>query len=48
MPADSLSVLVYVSALLLVWVPYGLHRKRRDAKSRALLEDSVRARSRTC
>jgi thioredoxin reductase len=43
MPTDSLSVLVYVSALLLVWVPYGLHRKRRDAKSRAILEDSVQA-----
>jgi thioredoxin reductase len=43
MPTDSFSVLVYVSALLLVWVPYGLRRKRRDARNRAVLEDSLQA-----
>ncbi len=43
MPTDSFSVLVYVSALLLVWVPYGLRRKLRYAKNRAVLEDSMQA-----
>ena len=43
MPTDSFSILVYVSALLLVWVPYGLRRKLRDARSRAILEDSMQA-----
>jgi thioredoxin reductase (NADPH) len=43
MPTDSFSVFVYVSALLLVWVPYGLRRKLRDARSRAVLEDSMQA-----
>jgi thioredoxin reductase len=37
---DQVSLLVYVSALLLVWVPYGLHRRRRANRARAVLTES--------
>jgi len=40
---DPLSLLAYLGILALVWVPYGLHRRRRSAKARALLEESRRA-----
>ena len=37
---DPLQILIYLSALLLVWVPYGLIRRRRSARSRSLLHES--------
>jgi thioredoxin reductase (NADPH) len=37
---EPLSLLTYLGILLLVWVPYGVHRKRRSARSRALLAES--------
>jgi thioredoxin reductase len=37
---DPLEILVYLSALLLVWVPYGLRRRRRSARSRSVLQES--------
>jgi thioredoxin reductase/Pyruvate/2-oxoacid:ferredoxin oxidoreductase delta subunit len=37
---EDLSFLVYVSALLLVWVPYGLHRRRRGRAARSVLAES--------
>jgi thioredoxin reductase/Pyruvate/2-oxoacid:ferredoxin oxidoreductase delta subunit len=40
--SDSLLSLVYLSVLLLVWVPYGLHRRRRTALSLEILEQSRR------
>jgi thioredoxin reductase len=36
----DLSILVYLSALLLVWVPYGLHRRRRGRAARIVLGES--------
>jgi len=37
---DPLQILIYLSALLLVWVPYGLRRRRRSARSRSVLQES--------
>jgi thioredoxin reductase (NADPH) len=39
---DPLSLLTYIGIFLLVWVPYGVHRNRRSARSRALLAESQR------
>jgi len=36
---DHLSVLVYVALLLLIWVPYGVRRKRRNERNRATFEE---------
>jgi thioredoxin reductase len=35
-----LSVLIYLAVLFLVWVPYGLHRRRRSERSRAVLDEA--------
>jgi thioredoxin reductase/ferredoxin len=37
---EPLQILIYLSALVLVWIPYGLHRRRRSARSRNLLQES--------
>ena len=37
---DFLQILIYLSALLLVWVPYGLRRHRRSARNRSVLRES--------
>jgi hypothetical protein len=33
---DQFSVLIYLGLLFLVWIPYGLSRKRRSVRSRAM------------
>lgn len=38
--ADAVLPLVYASALLLVWLPYGLYRKHRSVRARSVLEES--------
>jgi thioredoxin reductase/Pyruvate/2-oxoacid:ferredoxin oxidoreductase delta subunit len=35
-----LEIMVYLSAVLLVWIPYGLRRRRRSARSRSVLQES--------
>jgi thioredoxin reductase/ferredoxin len=42
-PVDPLSILIYLGALLLVWVPYGIARRARSARGRALLAESAEA-----
>ena len=37
---DPLQILIYLSALLLVWIPYGLRRRRRSLHARSLLSES--------
>ncbi|HEY8154307.1 MAG TPA: NAD(P)-binding domain-containing protein [Myxococcota bacterium] len=37
---DPLHFVIYLSVLLLVWVPYGLSRRRRSARSRSVLRES--------
>jgi ferredoxin len=37
---DPLQMLIYLSAVLLVWVPYGLRRRRVSARSLAVLRES--------
>jgi len=39
---DPLSLFAYLSIIVLVWIPYGLHGKRRSSRSRALLADARR------
>jgi thioredoxin reductase/NAD-dependent dihydropyrimidine dehydrogenase PreA subunit len=41
--SDTLSALLYLSALLLIWVPYGLRRWRREMRNRLVLEESREA-----
>ena len=38
--ADPLLPLIYATALLLVWLPYGLRRKRRSGRARDVIEAS--------
>jgi thioredoxin reductase/Pyruvate/2-oxoacid:ferredoxin oxidoreductase delta subunit len=37
---EPLHLLIYLCALLLAWIPYGLRRRRRSAASRAVLAES--------
>jgi len=37
---DPQAILTYLGILLLVWIPYGIQRRRRSARSRALLAES--------
>ena len=37
---EPLQILIYLTALLLVWVPYGLIRRRRSARSVSVLNES--------
>ena len=43
MPVDPLSILIYLGALLLVWIPYGIARRARSTRSRAVLAESTEA-----
>jgi len=40
---DHLSILVYVAVMLLIWVPYGVRRRRRNERNRATLEEAQRS-----
>ena len=37
---DQFPVLIYLGLLLLVWVPYGVRRRRSSARSRAVLDEA--------
>ena len=41
MATDSLSILIYLAATLLVVIPYGLSRRARSARGRAILRESI-------
>lgn len=43
MLTDPIVILLYLGAAFFVWIPYGLHRRARSARNRAILKESVEA-----